>query len=341
MPSDARVRTALDALSAPREAFRSAVATADEEIRAARNRIDEGRDPADALARELGPFAIDRIDPARLAGLMQVEAAADPVVHHLLDTAHRVFEGLASDDGTGFQVELTTGGDLRDAVRDALAGRGRAFGVAHAVEKARAHRYQPDADHVLLQPYPFHRWSAGERGLAPPLVVALGGADLRAGSLSEFLDGSVRIALVVRGATSPAPLARLIGHGVFVAQTTDAAALERLAAHDGPGVVAWVESGSGAVEFVHDPSAGDRTWERLTIEGGVEGLQARLAELEGPGGRRVPAADLRHLLELATAPTSAAPTAATTAGAAPAPTGDDAADRLAAWLLARTDLDGI
>ena len=340
MPSDPRLRAALDALAGPRDDFRSAVATADEEIRAARSRIDEVRDPADALARELGPFAVGRIDPARLAGLIQVEEAADPVVHHLLDTAHGVFEALASDDGAGFQVEVRPGGDLRDAVRDALADRGRAFGVAHAVEKARAHRYQPDTDHVLLQPYPFHRWSAGERGLAPPLVVSVEGADLRAGSLSEFLDGSVRIALVVRGATSPAPLARLIGHGVFVAQTSDASVLERLAAHDGPGVVAWVESRAGAEEFVHDPAAGERTWERLAIQGGIEELQGRLAELEGPGGRRVPAADLRHLLELATPPTSAA-SAPTSDAAGPAPTGDDAADRLAAWLLARTDLDGV
>jgi hypothetical protein len=340
MPSDPRIRTALDALAGPREAFRSAVATADEEIRAARSRIDESRDPADALARELGPFAADRIDAARLAGLIRVAEATDPVVHHLLDTAHGVFEALASDDGGGFQVELATGGDLRDAVRDALADRGRAFGVAHAVEKARAHRYQPDTDHVLLQPYPFHRWGAGERALAPPLVVGLEGADLRAGSLSEFLDGAARIVLVVRGHTSPAPLARLIGHGIFVAQTTDAAVLERLAAHEGPGVVAWVESGSGAVEFVHDPAAGGRTWERLAVDGGIDGLRARLSELEGPGGRRVPAADLRHLLELATPPASAA-ASAPSGDAGPVPEGDDAADRLAAWLLARTDLGGL
>jgi hypothetical protein len=340
MPSDSRERVALDALSAPREAFRSAVATADEEIRAARARIDERRDPADALARELGPFAAGRIDPSRLAGLMQVAEAPDPLVHHLLDTAHDVFEALGADGGTGFQVEVPSGGDLRDAVRDALADRGRAFGVAHAVEKARAHRYEPDTDYVLLQPYPFRRWSSAERRWAPPLVVSVDGADLQGGSLAEFLDGAVRIALVVRGAAAPAPLARLIGHGIFVAQSTDPATLERLAAHDGPGVVAWVEARSGAIPFVHDPKAGERTWQRLDVEGGVEGLAARLAELEGPGGRRISAADLRHLLELATppAPSSAAPAA--TDGGVPVE-GADAADRLAAWLLARTDLGGL
>lgn len=341
MPSDARLTTALDALAAPRDAFRSAVATADEEIRSARLHLDEARDPAEALARELGIFARDRIDPARLAGLLKVAEAPDPLTHHLMDTAHGLFSELASNGGGGFQVDVATGGDLRDTVRDALAELGRAFGVAHAVEKARTHRYDPDRDHVLLRPYPFHRWTAGERRLAPPLVVRVQGADLRAGGLSEYLDGTLRMVLVVDGPTTPAPLARLVGHGVFVAQSADPAVLAALAAHRGPGVVAWVEEGSGAVPFVHDPAAGARPWERMHVEGGLEVLQARLAELEGPGRSRVHAADLRHLLELATPPVGAGVGAEAPAATAATPAGDDAADRLAAWLLARTDLGGL
>lgn len=341
MPSDRRLGTAADALSAPREAFRSAVATADEEIRSARLHLDEARDPADALARELGSFALGRIDPARMAGLLKVAEAPDPLTHHLMDTAHELFTELASSGGERFRVEVPRGGDLRDTVRDALAHLGRAFGVAHAVEKARAHRYDPDRDHVLLHPYPFHRWTAGERRLAPPLVVQVEGADLRAGGLSEYLDGTVRIALVVDGPTTPAPLARLVGHGVFVAQSADATVLDRLAAHEGPGVVAWVQDGSGAVSFVHDPAAGARPWERLTVEGGLEALRARLTELEGPGRSRVHAADLRHLVELATPPVGGGSADAPAPAPGATPGGDDAADRLAAWLLARTDLAGL
>lgn len=343
MPSD-RIRSALDALAAPREAFRSAVATADEEIRAARLHMDEARDPAEALARELGQFAQGRIDPARMAGLLRVADAPDPLTHHLMDTAHDLFTEISATGGSGFQVEVPEGGDLRDVVRDALADLGRAFGVAHAVEKARTHRYDPDTDHVLLRPYPFHRWTAAERRLAPPLVVRVQGADLRAGGLGEYLDGAVRIALVVEGPTTPAPLARLVGHGVYVAQSGDETVLKALAEHAGPGVVALVEDGSGAVGFVHDPSGGARPWERMRVDGGVDALRARLAELERPGRSRVHATDLRHLLELATPPAGAEVESGSSlaeAVGAPAAPGDDAADRLAAWLLARTDVRGL
>lgn len=340
MPSDARIGAALDALAGPREAFLSAVAEADEEIRSARLAADEARDPADALARELGIFAQGRIDPSRMAGLIDVIEAPDPLMQHLVGAAHELFVEVSASGGGGFRFNVPDGGDLREVVRSALADLGRAFGVAHAVEKARDHRYDPDTDHVLLHPYPFHRWTSNERRLAPPLVVGVGGADLRAGGLAEYLDGAVRIALVIQGPTTPAPLARLIGHGVFVAQTSDPAVLARLAAHPGAGVVAAVEAASGAIEFVHDPSGGDRPWERLSIAGGVEALEARLSELEGPGRSRVHAADVRHLLELAVSPHGSETPGSGAPGGADAMEGDDAADRLAAWLLARTDLTG-
>ncbi|MDT8370129.1 MAG: hypothetical protein RQ745_13055, partial [Longimicrobiales bacterium] len=323
MPSDPRIQEALDRLAAPRDAFRSAVATADEEIRAARQQAEGSRDPAEALGRELGEFARDRVDPARLAGLLQVAEATDPLIHHLMESAHDLFATLTTERG-GFHITVPAGGDLRDTVRDALAGLGRAFGVAHAVEKARAHRYDPDTDHLLLQRYPFHRWSMGERRLAPPLVVTVRGEDLRPGGLTEFLDGAVRIALVVEGPTAPAPLARLVGHGVFVAQTTDPEVIGALASHDGPGVVAWVEEGAGAVEFVHAPAAGDRPWRRMKVVGGVEALHARLEEFRRPGRSAPHATDLRHLLELATPPAEeAVATGSTVSPAAEATHPDD------------------
>jgi hypothetical protein len=341
MPSEARIGTALEALAGPRGAFLSAVAEADEEIRSARLAADEARDPADALARELGLFARGRIDPARMAGLIDVVDVPDPLMQNLVGVAHDLFVEVSEVGGRGFRFDVPVGGDLREVVRGALADLGRAFGVAHAVEKARDHRYDPDTDHVLLHPYPFHRWTTNERRLAPPLVVRVGGDDLRPGGLSEYLDGAVRIALVVQGPTTPAPLARLIGHGVFVAQTSDPTVLERLAAHPGTGVVALVEAGSGAIEFVHDPSVGDRPWERLSIQEGIEALEARLAQLEGPGRSRVHAADVRHLLELAVSPREGAGTGSGGGAGGDAMEGDDAADRLAAWLLARTDLTGV
>jgi hypothetical protein len=121
-----------------------------------------------------------------------------------------------------------------------------------------------------------------------------------------------------------------------VAQTGDAAVVAALAAHAGPGVVAWTEPGSGAVPFVHDPSVGTRPWERLHVEGGPEALRALLAEDEARGRSAGATADLRHLLEIAAAPDAAEPVGRVAASAGPA--ADDPADRLAAWLLARTDL---
>jgi hypothetical protein len=336
MPSDDRIPVALEALAGPRNAFRSAVASADEEVRAYRLQREGATDPAAALARELGIFAEGHIDAGRLAGLLAVAEAPDPLTDRLMGVAHDVFTEVTATDADAFHVRVDRGGDLRDTVRDALTELGRAFGVSHAVERARRHQYDPDRDYGLLHRYPFHRWSARERRLAPPLVVSVEGDDLRAGGLAEFVDGGMKMVVVVRGAAPPAALARLIAPDAFVAQTMDDQVLAALAAHRGPGVVGLFEAGSDAVPFVHDPSAGDRTWERLHLQDGVEALAERLAALEAKG--RVPgsASELRHLLELATPPASAAP-----ASAPASPAGADPADRLAAWLLARTDLKGL
>ena len=338
MPSDERARAALEALAQPRDAFRSAVATADEEVRAYRLNREQATDPGTSLARELGPFSEGRIDARRLAGLLSVEQAPDPLTDRLMGVAHEVFREVTGMGAEAFHVEVAGGDDLRDTVRDTLAGLGRAFGVSHAVEKARSHRYDPDKDYALLHPYPFHRWTPAERQLAPPVVVSVKGEDLRAAGLAEYLDGAVKLVLVVEGPVEPAPLARLITSSTFVAQTTDVAAVSALAGHGGSGVVAWVEPKSGAVEFAHDPSGGPAPRERLTLAEG-EVLAERLAELESRGrngGRGV--ADLRHLTELAT------PDAQADGGPpepADGPAAADAADRLAAWLLARTDLEGL
>jgi hypothetical protein len=343
MPSDDRVTTALEALAGPRDDFRSAVASADEEVRVYRMQRDGAADPSAALARELGAFAQGRIDAARLGGLLAVADAPDPLTDRLMDVAHGVFAGVMAGDATAFHVRVPAGEDLRDAVRDALAALGRAFGVAHAVERARAGRYAPDSDHGLLHTYPFHRWSTRERRLAPPLVISVDGADLRAGGLAEFVDGGLKMILVVAGACPPAPLARLIAPDTFVAQTSDAALLPALGRHAGPGVVAFCEADSGAVSFVHDPPAGARTWQRLHVAHAPDALRTRLADLETRGRTPGAACELRHLLELAEPPdvADAAPVAAGTATAAAGPAAADPADRLAAWLLARTDLDGL
>lgn len=358
-----------DALRPLAEAFHSQVSLASEEVREWHlHHEDAVADPAGVLAAELGTFAAGRIDPARMASVVGVEDAPDPVLHHVMALAQERFETLVHRGDEAFRVVLPPGGDLRDAVRDALAELGRAFAMGRAVEKARTHRFAPDEDHLLLRPWPFHRWAPSEAAMAPPLVVELDGSDLRASGLAEFLDGRVRVVLRVRGQAPPAALARLVSPGVFVAQVTGEAeeALARLVAAEAPGVVACFEPDAGAIGFVHDPVRG------LAVEtAAVEASIAEVSELRGQPGLM----DLRHLeglavrtaaavsvdeatpvetevtarpeaaahVELEAHVESAAPAASAPAVAAPAPAEAGASeagpatpevDRLAAWLLA-------
>jgi hypothetical protein len=162
--------------------------------------------------------------------------------------------------------------------------------------------------------------------------VELDGAALRAGELAEFLDGNVKILLVARGATPPAPLVRLITPATFVLQTSGEQGLDRFAEFQGPAVAAIVPD--GCAQFVHDPDAGPELWERIEIVhipdaapgraiGGVSAFQMteELHQLKTLGRARGPEAEEGE--------------------AVPAPAGEDPADKLAAWLLSRADLNGI
>lgn len=320
-----RVDAALAALAPALDEFRSAVATADEEVRAYRTHHEvAAADPVGLLERELGIFARGRLDPRRLAGLLKVTGAPDPLTDRLMAQAHDLFTALMKGGREAFHVVVPAGGDLRDAVRDALAELGRAFGVAHAVERARDRRYDPDADHDLLYPYPFHRWSILEKELAPPLVVEVQGKDLRAAGLVEFLDGWQKIVLVVSGAAPPAPLARLISPSVLVSQVTGDDALARvdeLAQRDGAGIVALFEGDSGALPFAARPGMALEV-DKAALADRVEAISRKKGQ---PG-----ILDLRHLESLTALP-----------GPVPAgsgPKGEKTVDQLAAWLLSRTDL---
>lgn len=328
-PADAPdpVTVIMEQMAPALDDFRSAVAEAEEEVRIYRARHEEAvTDPVGRMARELGAFAEGRIDPRRLAGLLGNGVAPDPLTDRLMAVAHQRFAGMATPDAGALRVRVPSGGDLRDAVRDALAEAGRAFGLAHAVARAREHRYDPDRDYPLLHAYPFDRWSPAERELAPPLVVEVDGAGLRAAGLVEFMEGRQKIVLRVHGKAPPAPLARLVSPGVHVSQVVgeDApAAVRELAHHTGPGVVGVFDADAGVVPFVHRP---DRA-----LELDPEVLTAAIAaatDVRGQPGLL----DLRHLQALAATPR---PVVATEGGT---PHDEPTVDRLAAWLLARTDL---
>jgi hypothetical protein len=325
------------------DAFRSGVATAGEQLRGElAHRRGAGQDRAAQVAEELGPFAAGRIDPGRFAALFSREDVSDSKTLEALEAAAAVLDEFASSGAEPFQAVVPQGGDLRDAVRDALDNLGRVFGAARVVELARTNRYEAREHDKLLDGFPFRRWNAGERGLAPPLIVSVEAADLQASGLGEYLDGSIKLVIVVQGEARPAPLAPLITPGVFVAQTTSVEVLERMATSPHPGVALFFEDARPAeARFVHDPDAGASSWERLVIESLPPEQPATRVR------RPLKGADaLAHLAALAAPP----PTQATAAPAVTNGEGEIApveadtsgvaepADRLAAWLLQQSDL---
>jgi len=340
MPSDTKMvvaselaRKALQGLAPRVESFHTALATAEEEIRSFvthRKGVSEHR--TERTLAELGPFAAGRIDPDKFSTLVLDMETLAPEAASVMDRAEEILSGFAA--GTDVHmVSVPRGGDLRDAVKDALSRVGQVFGASRAVELARAGRFDPDEHNYLLSALPFRKWHREERRLAPPLVVELESEDLLPAGLGEFLDGEVKVVLVVKGPTAPAPLARLITPGTYVVQTADPAELVGLARSPHPGVgLLFDETRPEQARFVHDPDAGAASWQRLVVSHMPE--QAAVGR-----GRRAPTwlEELSHLEALARKPAGIEQGAAAEAPAEPA----TSADQLAAWLLHRTDLTGV
>lgn len=344
MPSDTKAPTgagdrALKALAAiePRvNAFHSAVATAKEEIRSfvAQHRGASAFRAEQTLA-ELGPFAIGRIDPEKFAALLLETDELSAEQEGVLERAEHVLSDFAV--GRDFHyVVVEAGGDLRDSVKDALDHVGQVFGASRAVELARAGLFDPGQHNHFLSTLPFRKWNRAERQLAPPLVVEVEAEDLLPAGLGEFLDGLVKIVLVVRGPTTPAPLARLITPGTYVVQTADPADLGGLARSPHPGIaLLFDEARPEQARFVHDPDVGATTSQRITVSHMPD-------QPEVGRGRRAPTwlEEIAHLKALAAR--TMLPLAGGN-GAEPLAPGDEKtpADQLAAYLLSQVDLGGM
>ncbi len=345
-PADA----ALAAVARQREAFRSALALTLDQVR---NELDVRAAQEDGTgaraAAELGRFAAGRIDPERFAALTSASALEDD---SWLEPARRALETLRAVKARGdglFSARVETGGDLYAEVDRALADAGRAFGAARLFELARAGKYVAAEHDPMLSAFPFRRWSAAERAKAPPLIVEVDGKDLVVGGLAGFLDGTVKLVLVVRGASPPAPLVRLVTPGILVLQTSEAEELELVGWTAGPAIAALVPQEAGS--FLHQPAAGGARVEVRHIP--EEEPKRGLGQISA--FQQAEELGLLAALAASAAETGGGPGAATGAGpAGAAGTSGPAAgieavpqrptepvDKLAAWLLKQADLSDL
>ena len=93
-------------------------------------------------------------------------------------------------------------------------------------------------------------------------MVVLDGADFVPAQVAPFLDIGMKIVFVVNGDAPAAAMSRLVTPGVFVQQVAGENGLEAFAAFEGTAAAALLPE--GAVSFVHDPGAGEATFERFT-----------------------------------------------------------------------------
>ncbi len=328
MPSDdPRVQVALEVLAGPIAEFRAAIAGA-----LAQAETVQGDATADPVARagraraELGVFAEGRIDPQAFAARFARVPPAGIAARDALARAVTLLRAKLDCGQALFVVEVPAGGDLAAAVGAALEEVGRAFGAIQLAELVRGGRYDEQDPDPLRVASDFRRWNRAERRSAPPLVVSVDGADLHAAPLAEFCDGRAKLLLVVRGPSAPAPLVRLITPGTLVVQTVDRAGLDHFAAYPGPAVAALMPQGAAC--FLHDPTGGKESWQRLSV------LELPEPPRRGLGGSSAwqMTEDLQQLAALARTPfTIPAPGAAPSAALGES----EAVDRLTSWLLAR------
>lgn len=325
MQSDDRVISALSALHPAIGRYRLAASGALERAKAML-----AFEPGPGRTRAaLGEFAGGRIDPERFAlvsvGEDPLDAAGRAVVAHVIELLEEVL-GAGEEQ---FLVDVAANASAGEAIRARLAGLGTVFAAARILDLVKRHGYDRARHGSPSDGYPFERWTAAERALAPPLVVRLDGTSLDALELAPLVDGRVHLLLVVDGPASPAPLARIISPGALIAQVDDASSLGGLAGFDGPAVIA-VMQGQEA-RFVHDPRAGSSLWSRIRVD-----RMPTVPPRKTLGSRSAwqQRDDLAHLKALVEPPRLAHSAAGAGNGHV------DPADRLTAWLIEQSGQAG-
>jgi hypothetical protein len=347
MPSEPQDKDLHAALAVPLETFRSALASALDQVRGTLEQQRAGPGGNDTASVALGRFAAGRIDTDRFTSLLARSEALDAPALARIERAHAVLHEIDAAGEAPYRVVVEPGEDLVTRVDEALASIGRAFGAARVYELSRTGRYREPEHAGLLDRFPFARWNRAERALAPSLLVYVDGRDLFADGLARYLDGVLKVLLVVQGDAPQAPLVRLVSPGTYVVQAGTLEDLGGLLRFQGPGIGAIVPDSSAW--FVNNPAGGGNPWDRLKL--------LHVPETAAPprlGGRTAfqQTEEMRQLAALATrppepepapapAPAAPAPAQPEAAAAAAAPPAADPADQLAAWLLSQANLENL
>ena len=323
MPSE-KWSQALAAMSREREAFRAAVARANDQLRLLLARTGAPDRVQQRETEQLGWFASGRIDPARYRDVFSTRESLATDAVPTLRFAQYLFKATLTLGDEAFIVHVLPGEDLRDAVTMSLSTLGRVFAAAHVVNAIRSNRFDAQNLEPLMSRLTPDRWTKAERSIAPPLVVELSGSDLRPGGLEIILQGAQKIVLLVNDTAPPAALVRLITPHVFVQQCGALSELSAFSAYEGPGIAALIPNG---LHFIHQPNANGAATLRIV------GRPAELAARRLPGITQFQQNEEREWLEqlaqFEERPMAAA--AMTTEQHQPG-------DQLAAWLLKQAQL---
>lgn len=331
MQSNERIAAALSALSPQIGLFRFAVSSTLERARMTLA-VDSGPGHTGA---SLGEFASGRIDPERFAMISRGAGPLDSIGSSIAERAIASLEAMLATGDHEFVVDVEPGASPSVAIRAHMAKLGTVFGTASLVELVRRRSYDPVRHALPFESHPFEKWTAGERKVAPPLVIRLNGTDLDAFELAPLLDGCVRLILVVDDVCAPAPLARLVSPGVFVAQADDVNILDRLAGFDGPAIVAMMKGPEA--RFVHDPRNGRMTWQRTNVTVMPSVTPRKSLGIRSGWQQRD---DIAHLKALAQPPALSASSTDVLITSVTGGNGDPA-ERLTAWLLSQSSLSGV
>lgn len=320
MPSEDRTTIALEAIRPRLELFKSAVAVTVEDIRGL---LAGGGESGEDQTVALGKFASGHVDVDRFSSFTRSSARVDSDAEVPIRAARDVLGKLLKEGDDLFVLKLPEGTNLAAAVSRRLTVIGLAFAAAHVTDLAKRGQYKAEEHELLLDGLAWSDWSQAERALSPGLVVELYGSDFVPSQVAPYLDAGMKIVFVVDGEAPAAAMSRLVTPGLFVQQACGDNALEAFTEYSHTAAAALVPEGSA--EFLHDPDAGETTWERFTSLKLPREVRKRSIGGISPAQQ---AEDLALLETLAVVPS---------------PGGDAASDpagKLSAWLLSQANLVG-